>query len=165
MTGNTDTDETPEQVEAVTDATAVADLSEEDIASRRKRRLEEKQYVTGRVGETCRYIGFGLVAVFYAVSISSEALPMQIWSDYGWWVRAFGALGALTVLADYIQYLAGDFAARSALHRTNDGTKTHLYSKKWFSYRLRNWMNVAKQFFALIGASILTGIMVAALFN
>jgi hypothetical protein len=165
MTGSSDTDEAPERAEEIMDATAVADLTEEDIAGRRKRRLEEKQYVTGRVGETCRYIGFGLVALFYAISISVDELPMQLLTDYGWWVRAFGALGALTVLADYLQYLAGDIAARAALNRTNDGAKTHLYSKKWLSYRARNWMYVAKQLLALLGASTLAGIMLVALFK
>jgi hypothetical protein len=165
MTENNDTDVTPENLAELKDAAAVADLTEEEIAGRRKRRLEEKQYVTGRVGETCRYIGFGLVAVFYAISISTEALPRQLWSEYGWWVRAFGALGALAVLADYIQYLAGDFAARSALNRINDGRKTHLYNKKWISYRIRNWMYIAKQLLALLGASTLAGIMVFSLFR
>lgn len=141
----------------------VLELSSEESALRRKLRLDEKQYVTGRVGETCRYIGFGLVAVFYGIVTSSEALPKQLLADFGWWIRAFGAFGALTILTDYLQYLAGDFAARSALSRKDQGEFSYLYNKKWFSYRLRTFCYGAKQIFALIGATILTVLLILTL--
>lgn len=137
--------------------------TEMEIEDRRKRRQDEKLYVTGRVSESCRYIGFGLVAIFYTIVTSSEEFPKNLWDNHGWLVQVFGAFGALTVFFDYIQYLAGDFAARAALRRLNEGQSTLLYNDKWLSYRLRNTAYLAKQLSCLGGALVLIYIMTKSL--
>lgn len=142
----------------------IQEVTEEELSARRMRCLADKDYVTGRVGESCRYIGFGLVAVFYTIATSDGAFPKELWINYDWWILAFGSLGALTVLFDYVQYLAGDFSARLAMKRDDAGHNSYLYDKKWLSYRLRSAAYVIKQLCTLLGAVILTYVMIISLF-
>jgi hypothetical protein len=145
------------------DVKAVPELSEDDLKARRESVIEQKQYVTSRVSETCRFIGFGLLAVYYTLSISNEPFAVSLLASREWLVRAFGAAGALTVFFDYLQYVAGGRAANKALNRTNEGKKSYRYNKKWMSYRIREFSFVAKQVFAFVGSTILIFLMISAL--
>ncbi|MEJ5220154.1 hypothetical protein WG622_18010 [Cognatishimia sp. D5M38] len=149
---------------AAKDSAATPNLAPDILADRKKAVLEQKQYVTGRVSETCRFIGFGLVAIYYTLTVSGEQYAKELFESYTWYIRAFGAFGALTVFLDYIQYIAGDRAAARALTRTNDGNNSYRYSKKWLSYKVRGWSYFAKQLFCFLGSASLVYVMVTSLF-
>ena len=148
----------------ISDAAATAELGPEELQARRDAVLGQKQYVTGRVSETCRYIGFGLVAVYYTLALSGEEFATVLIDRHELLVRIFGAMGALAILADYTQYLAGARAADRALSRANEGPNSFRYNKKWLSYKIRSASYVAKQIFAFFGAFLLAYMMVRQIF-
>lgn len=116
--------------------------------SRRKSRLEEKQVVTSRISETCRYIGFGLLALFYTMKTSDGRFAQELVANHSFALYVLGASGAAAVLFDYLQYMAGSVAVERALNREDTA---HLYSTEWRSYQAREACFWAKQAAALIG--------------
>lgn len=111
--------------------------------------LEEKRTVTDRLSETTRYIGFGLLAIFYGIAASSEAFPRALQSQYPLPLKFIALCGFLAILLDYLQYVFGRRAAQNALGRTDNPFH---YNRTWFSYRARKWCFFAKQAAALAGS-------------
>ena len=56
MTTDIDDAEMPEEGSEPKDAAASAEIDPASLEARKKAVLEQKQYVTGRIGETCRFI-------------------------------------------------------------------------------------------------------------
>lgn len=136
-----------------------------DLQARRRAVLDQKQYVSSKIGEACRFIGFGLVAIAYALLSSDKVFAQDAISRFGGYLKLAGALGAATVLFDYVQYVSGYVSANSALSRSADGEHSYLFKKSWPSYKLRELSFVLKQAFALLGAIILTIVMVGLAFS
>lgn len=150
--------ELPEPATAVTDAAMENPVSaaDEDGAAQREKVLQQKQYVTGRIGDSCRFIGFGLLAVFYAINTSNEAFAKNIVASQELLLWSTGAFGALTILADYLQYVLGSFAVNAALRNK---TGRYKYDDSSFSYRGREVFYHAKQLTAFLGAMALVGLV------
>lgn len=128
-----------------------------ESAQRRQKVLEQKQYVTGRIGESCRFIGFGLIAIFYTLKTSKEPFAQEIVAAHPSLLWLIGSFGVLAIVADYLQYVMGSFAVESALANEAGGYK---YDDKSCSYRARSAFYWAKQVFVGIGAAGLILIMV-----
>jgi len=134
---------------APTDAPAPVDLHKEV--------LEEKRFVTNRISETTRYLGFGLLASFYAIISSADAYPRALATAYPLALQTMALAGMLAVVFDYLQYLFGRVAVQNALKRTDN---PYAYNKKWFSWRAREVCFWAKQAMALLGSALLIGVIV-----
>ncbi len=144
--------ETVDDLETLTGNGAHDKGSAEAIEERKQRIYQQKQYVTGRIGETSRFIGFGLLAVFYTLHTSDNEFAARATQDYSMLIYVAGLTGGATVLFDYFQYLAGNFSIEKALSR-KDGL--YLYNDGWISYRLRVLFYYSKQLTAAIGATAL----------
>lgn len=111
--------------------------------------LDEKRTVTDRISETTRYIGFGLLAIFYGIVTSNEAFPRALQSQYPLVLKFIALCGFLAIVLDYLQYVFGRRATQNALSRTD--APFH-YNRTWFSYRARTWCFLVKQAAALLGS-------------
>src|SRR5262245_41224283 len=89
-----------------------------DLEQKRAKILDEKRNVTARISETTRFVGFGLVAIYYSIRTSGapsfgSALEMRFPTV----VMLIGLLGVATVLLDYLQYWFGARSVDDALKR------------------------------------------------
>lgn len=112
-----------------------------DIEEQEAVLYEKKSDHSGRISESCRYIGFGLVAFYYGLVTSNP--PM----DPHWAIVWIGIFGVLTLVMDYFQYLGGYFSVKAALKNSNRNFVTSS-----FSYRTQDSMFWAKQITAIAGA-------------
>ena len=107
--------------------------------------LEEKKNVTSRISDSCRVVGFGLLAVFYSVRVGGGDMG-KIGAAHPYLVWAVGGFGFLSVLFDYLQYTFAAWAVENALK-----TLDYKYDPSSLSYILRHYFYVAKQFAIIFG--------------
>ena len=124
-------------------------------AERKKAVLEQQQYVTGRIGETCRYIGFALLAAFYAIENSDKPFSRSLLVQSTWFLELMALLASAGIVSDYLQYFCGEIAVRKAISENN-----YRYNSHWLSYRLRTFFYVFKQWATLIAAFLLIYVIV-----
>lgn len=124
--------------------------TDSELKANRARLLIEKASVTGKISDTCRFVGFGLLAVFYTITVdhksptsSFEALPQCL-------VLAIGLFGGFAIFFDYLQYLCGFLAVEHALTRE----LSYDYDKSRWHYRGRVIFYYAKQF--AVGMGVLS---------
>ena len=132
-------------------------ISDEERTANRLKLLDEKRNVTGRISDTCRFIGFGLLAVFYAIKTGDGEFAKNLQTDHPNLVLVVGLLGGTAILLDYIQYLAGSFAVDRAL-KTDD----QLYDDSDCAYAARRLAFTGKQLAILLGVVALIWIVLAA---
>lgn len=116
---------------------------------RRNAVLEEKRNVSSKISELSRYIGFGLVAVVYTILTSDSEHVIRIYECYTFLLLLGAALGAATIILDYLQFVGGYLAVDSALKNVNGG---YQYNDKSFWYRVRVVAFWLKQGTAFVGA-------------
>lgn len=127
-----------------------------DLEERRKSVLAEKRHVSSKISDLSRYVGFGLVAVVYAILTSDSKIVIQLYERYTTALLAAAFFGALTVILDYLQFLGGYLAVEQAL-QNEEGS--YCYDDKSFWYKLRVnafWM---KQATAFCGALLFVGVI------
>lgn len=117
----------------------------------RNKVLEEKRHVSSKISDLSRYIGFGLVAVAYAILTSSSADIASLYGERRFLVLLAAAFGTLAVILDYVQFLSGYLAVQAAL---KNKVGEFEYDDSSFSYKLRSGAFWGKQFASLAGASI-----------
>jgi hypothetical protein len=93
-------------------------IREED--ARLRAVLEQKQFITGRISETVRYIGFGMLVIFYTVYSSDTQFSRNVVSGEPNLLKTLGICGSLAVLCDYLQYLCGNVSVRLALRNSDN---------------------------------------------
>jgi len=128
-----------------------------NLEKRKQNIYDEKDFVTGRISETCRYIGYGLLAIFYTLHSSENAFAKALLEKNSSLLYIMAVSGTAAIVFDYLQYLFGNLAAEQALRET--GANQYLYNKKWISYRGRNFCFVLKQITALVGSAVLLWIV------
>src|SRR5665213_1872801 len=116
-----------------------------DIKSDSSNVLEEKKNVTSRISDSCRVVGFGLLAVFYSVRVGGGDME-KIGAAHPYLVWAVGGFGFLSVLFDYLQYTFAAWAVGNALK-----TLDCKYDPNSYAYILRQHFYVAKQVAIIIG--------------
>jgi hypothetical protein len=121
-----------------------------DILPKEARLLDEKRNVTSRISDTCRFVGFGLLAIYYSIKIGGNKLATQLQTEHRWLVFWLGLFGALAILLDYLQFVAGSLAVNKALRSA--GLE---YDTDWCSYKFRQLAFNAKQFVVLAGVAVL----------
>lgn len=127
--------------------------------SDREKILEEKKNVTSRISDTCRYIGFGLLAVYYTIMSgdNSFATNLQSGALTYWALQGIGIAGAVAILFDYLQYFFGSRAVEEAL-----ASETHQYNEDSCAYRARRLFYNLKQCSVGAGAVLLLFVVVFA---
>ena len=130
-------------------------MSQEDPT--RRAALSEKQFVTGRISESVRYVGFGLLAIFYAIVSSDSAFAIRIAHEYSWEMRGIAISGAAAILLDYLQYFCGGIVIEAALNRTGDGANLADRQSVW--YKLRTLFYWVKQVPAFVGCILLIEVL------
>ena len=123
----------------------------------RKAILERRKDVTGRVSETTRYIGFGLLAIAYAMISGSDDFFVAMRSNWPGLLKFMALCGALAILLDYLHYVLGFITVEHALDRTDEPNS---YDEKSLSYRLEHVCFWSKQVAALIGCGVLIFLVV-----
>lgn len=120
-------------------------------AAKAEAKADENYYSTV-LSETSRFVGFGLLATFFAFRVGESAIAAP-------WVvvTAIGALGVLAVFLDYLQYLFGYLRARSA-YKDALKIKHKVKTDDWYSASTLAFRG--KQIAALAGsAALLVAVM------
>lgn len=115
-------------------------------AGRKAARISEKKDVSSQISTLIRYIAFGLVAVTYSLFTSTAEFSIEMLEEHKNILLYASLAGGVTILLDYFQFVFGYYAVNKALGRDNKR-----YSKKWLSYKGRNFCFNAKQFTVAIG--------------
>ena len=114
--------------------------------------LEEKKTLTARISESVRFIAFGFLAIFYTVYTDDKGfgalLKEQPCSKAALFV--VGICGAVTILFDYLQYVAGASSVKQAL-----ASDDKYFDKSTFAYRARAFCYNAKQVLIFVGCAAL----------
>jgi len=127
-------------------------MTDDEKREARKKVLEQKEKMSSRISDLCRYIGFGLVAVVYTILTSESKVVISIYEHYTDWLLGIAFLGLLTIIFDYLQYLGGYYSVEKAL---KNEAGNYQYDDESFWYCLRNSAFIFKQSTAFIGALIL----------
>lgn len=110
---------------------------------------ENADFYSARISETSRFVGFGLLAIFYAVKVG----PTDSLTSNDCLVTFAGTFGALAVLFDYLQYVSGYAMARSARRNPPDyAYGSGLWGATLFA--AKSWFFVLKQIAAVLGSII-----------
>lgn len=129
------------------------------LEARRAIIREEKSYLTSRMSESCRYVGFGLLAIFYTIRSAGadNTFAQSLMSDHAAVVFLVGAFGAITILLDYLQYFFGQHSAVVAL-KSHDA----LYNPASLSYQGRMFCYATKQITVAVGSALLVVLVLIA---
>ena len=125
-----------------------APAAPETLEARRHRLYDYKLGVTAKISDICRFIGLGLIAVFYTIKLGSSA--GDIGTVRGVLLYVVGLCGVAALLLDYLQYANNFLSVEDALKR--DSLR---YDKKAFSYRLAEKAFIWKQRATFVGAMAL----------
>ncbi|NQV17245.1 MAG: hypothetical protein HQ534_01700 [Armatimonadetes bacterium] len=117
-------------------------------------------YTSEEISKTSRYIGFGLIGIFIALIDSTTKSTLFIFANYKFLLLISAVFGCLTVISDFLQYIAGNICSEKANKR-----KEKLYKKTWFCYRVRNFLFWLKLSFALTGAALLIFVIIKFVFE
>lgn len=126
----------------------------------RRKVLEEKRHVSSKISELSRYIGFGLVAVAYAILTSDSSVIAKLYGERQFLIVLAAAFGTLAVILDYVQFLSGYLAVQAALKNKDGDFK---YDDSSLPYKLRSGAFWGKQLASLAGAITFSIALVIAL--
>lgn len=121
----------------------------DDLDQKYRERLDQKAVVTGRLSETTRFVGFGIIAWVFAVQSSDAEFSKSYVEQYEVFLNGAGILALLSIACDYFQYLSAYISVRHALTRRDKGYK---YDRNHASYLLQNVCFVIKQVAVGLGA-------------
>lgn len=71
--------------------------SDNSPSTKRERIIDQKSEVTGRISDTCRIIGFGLLIFYFTVHFNDSAAAVRLRQENSWSLFAIGVLGVLTI--------------------------------------------------------------------
>jgi hypothetical protein len=134
----TDTAQTPEE------------SAEKKLEAKNVRLMEARTAITARLSETTRFIGFGLLAVYFAVRTAETGFASHLDAEYPCILALIGLCGVFSILLDYLQYW---FASESVADAMKRATKD--YDTDLFVYKARGATFVLKQCAAVIGSVLL----------
>lgn len=119
--------------------------TEDTLETRKVRVFEAKTNVSGKISESCRYVGFGLLAIFYSVKFGDDSMQ-AIYKNHPWLVLAVGLFGFLAIFFDYLQYYFGYRAISDALKAPN-----YKYYEESFRYKAWDFFFHYKQYVVIGG--------------
>ncbi|MER9266610.1 hypothetical protein NKI63_18880 [Mesorhizobium sp. M0410] len=130
--------------------TDTATVTKQEYQKNRDRLLDDQRGVTARISDACRLVGFGLLAVFYAIKTGDGAFATSVKADHRCLLMAMGAIGLLSIIMDYLQYMFGWVSIKDA-KKSND----QLYDDDKFAHKARAFLFEAKQYVVLAGSMVL----------
>ena len=89
-----------------------------DEKESRKIVLEDMNFSSNRMSELTRYIGFGSLALVFAVLTSNSTFAQSMVNEGKLQLLAIGALGAITIFIDYMHYFSSYMQSRLVLNNT-----------------------------------------------
>ena len=119
--------------------------------------LGEKRHVTSKISDNCRFIGFGLLALYYTIMSSEHGFGLEIRTLHSLVIQGIGVAGALAVVFDYLQYVFGYFSVNQALAREDNN-----YNANSCAYKARAFLFYAKQIAAGFGALLVVWVIATA---
>ena len=120
--------------------------------------FDEQRYVTGKIGETCRYISFGLLALFYSIQNGDSGFSQSLRDGHPYLLDVMAFFAMIAILFDYLQYLSGNFEVKKAIENN------YKYNDEWISYKLRSFFYTYKQWLALASAIVFIVVMALTVF-
>jgi len=116
----------------------------------REEALASYKEATRNISNLVKYIGFGLMAAFYAlrpeISELSSDDPIRVLH------MSVGLLGASVIVFDYLHYT---FSARNAYIALLNKRHGFQYNRKLISYRLGRFFYFAKQISTFLGSMVI----------
>lgn len=73
----------------------------DELKANRARLFAEKASVTGKISDTCRFVGFGLLAIFYTIKLDRKSLSPGLEALDPCLILALGVSGGLAIFFDY----------------------------------------------------------------
>jgi hypothetical protein len=118
------------------------------MSNARSRAQDDKDFNSEKISELCRYIGFGLLASYYAVTLGDPAGTIaRRLLEHPALLSMTVVWGSTIVLFDYLQYVFGYWSSQLVLWRDEGGWNANspLYVGRQISF-------LVKQGAALCGA-------------
>ncbi|RWL80298.1 MAG: hypothetical protein EOR67_21035 [Mesorhizobium sp.] len=132
--------------------TEVTGTPPENLEDRRKRLYDFKEKVTTKLSDIVRFIGLGLIAVFYTIKNGTAYKTFDHTQTY--LLYFVGVTGVVSILLDYIQYVANFASVDAALKKDN-----LKYEKESCSYRTAELAFKWKRHVTTIGALALIALV------
>lgn len=85
------------------------------LEERKLRLYDEKRNVTSRLSDTTRYLGFGLLAVYFALRADGGSFAEYVRNHYPNKLLLIGAVAVLGLTFDLLQYICGERAVKNAI--------------------------------------------------
>ena len=112
-------------------------------------RFADKKDMSGKIGETSRFIAFGVVALVFTIHGEGSELFSKILTCYGLMLNVAGLFACLSIMSDYLQYFFGYFSVNDAIRRKND---SYRYDNTLMWYKGRSIFFWLKQFLSFLSA-------------
>ena len=129
--------------------------SDQKRTDQRTKVLEEHKNVTSKISDSCRFIGFGLLAIFYTSKTGGGAFAEGVFKDHPCLVWTVGLAGFFGILVDYLQYFFASMAVDQALESDD-----FLYEKKSLPYWVWEKFFLWKQLIIFVGVVALGWLVV-----
>lgn len=129
-------------------------LRDETHDRRLKRINEDLDFMSKQVSDLSRYIAFGLAAFTLAILTSSSKFATMAFEKAGSVILVCSFLGCLSIVFDYLQYLAGYKASQAALRNKE---QNYVYQKDSVWLQGRYLFFYLKQVAAFAGAALFAG--------
>lgn len=131
-------------------------MSDPTAASEARDKQKERIYAdldfsTDRLSTHVRSLSFGILAIVWALMVKGEGADRLQWSPR--LLLLLAGLSILTMLVDFLQYVAAYLAGYRAKRDWDDGG-TGEYQPTWLSRRMRGWCFNAKIALCLTATTI-----------
>jgi hypothetical protein len=126
--------------------------STSEISNRLRSVQDEKNYTSGRISDLARNVGFGVLAVIFALLTSKSILGEQMAMSLRAWTLACASFGIATIFLEYFQYFFGYLACRKAAESKE---LEYRYDRTAFVYKARTLCFWLKQVTAGIAGIVL----------
>jgi hypothetical protein len=107
--------------------------------------IDFRTEITAKISDICRFIGLGLVAVFYTIKSSEEVAKYENLESYSLYL--VGLAGVLAILLDYIQYVNNYIVVEKSIN-----ANVETYDQKSWAYKIAEFCFWWKQRVTLAGA-------------
>ena len=135
------------------DETMRPEPSDDQLIDIYNKRAERSKEVSGKLSDSTRLIGLGIVAWLFAVHTSSSEFTRKYLEVFSLFVNLAGILAVFGMILDYFHYICAYFAVEAA---KDSGSKNYYaFDKKSFAYNAQFWAFRAKHGFILSGALII----------
>ena len=117
-------------------------MNDAEMRIRKDRLYKEEKHVTSKVSELVRLISIGVLAADYTIIVSNSKFAIMIMNESQVVVLISATFAAITIFSEYLQFLCGYIAVRSAL---NNHKNEYAYDMTSISYKCRRKFYVIKQ--------------------